>query len=408
LGQNLQKKYLYLSNKSYDGTVYQTQIIDWLNLYRDNNINFELIQFLHPKELRSVKNIINQQKKIKSKYPSFKGYLLQFPNTRYFHLLNSLLILYKILPYLIKGYKIILFGRVLIGNEIKILRSLLPDRINFIFDARAASAEEIKYVAIKNSKFNKEKNKLYKRVQELEYSTIQNSIKTFAVSEKLIQYFIENYRFSEDKFLLYPCLSDSSKFYFDQKIRDYYRIKLNISDNQRLILYAGGFISEWHITHKMFKYFEEISSIAENLKFIVLTNEIDYARNLIQKYHIKSSLISVLNVSNEDVIFYLNAADFGVLFRDNTPMNNVASPSKFTEYMLAGLPVLISKGVGDFTNYVSNNNTGIVIDLEDITKEQVNKLLSTKFNRFQNSLNAKSIFAKQTYIKKIITEFELC
>ena len=38
---------------------------------------------------------------------------------------------------------------------------------------------------------------------------------------------------------------------------------------------------------------------------------------------------------------YLNAADFGFLLRDDTPVNRVAFPTKFAEYALAGLRVIL-------------------------------------------------------------------
>jgi hypothetical protein len=401
------RKYIYLSNKLFDGTVYQTQIVDWLKLYKENGVNFDLYQLLHPKELRSFKNVIKQKQDIKAEYNQFKGYLLHFPNTKWFYLFNSLLIIFKFAPYLLRGDKIIVFGRALIGNEIRILKYFLKNKIQFIYDARAASAEESKYVALKNQCYNSKKQLLYERIRNLEKITISQSAKTFAVSNILIQYFITNYGFEHSKFFLYPCLSDERKFYFDENLRYKFREILTVGENQKLILYAGGFNSEWHIMGQMLHYFEELNKTSSNFKFIILTKDIDIAENIVKTYKISNDSMILLSVKNHEVINYLNAADFGILFREDTPMNNVASPSKFPEYQLTGLPVLVTEGVGDFTEYVRLNNTGFIVNLKESTStEHIRTLLNTSFNRMGSSLNAKDIFTKQSLVGKILYEFK--
>ena len=43
-------------------------------------------------------------------------------------------------------------------------------------------------------------------------------------------------------------------------------------------------------------------------------------------------------------------------------MNAVSSPIKFGEYLAAGVPVLISHGVGDTEDIVKKHNVGIVVE----------------------------------------------
>ena len=144
--------YVYLSNKDYDGSVYETQIIDWLNIYEKHGCKFYLYQFLH------VKNILFYDKNrilnriLDKRYKDFKGFILQFPNTKYFYFFNAIIIIFKLRMFLFSNSKTIIFGRVLIGNEIKIIKYIFGSRFEFIYDARAASAEEIKYVSNKINK----------------------------------------------------------------------------------------------------------------------------------------------------------------------------------------------------------------------------------------------------------------
>ncbi len=58
---------------------------------------------------------------------------------------------------------------------------------------------------------------------------------------------------------------------------------------------------------------------------------------------------------------FLMASDMGVLLRERDPLNEVAAPTKFAEYVMTGLPVLISEYVGDYSNFVAENNLGLVL-----------------------------------------------
>ena len=47
---------------------------------------------------------------------------------------------------------------------------------------------------------------------------------------------------------------------------------------------------------------------------------------------------------------FLNAADFGFILRERNKINRVACPTKFAEYCLTGLPVIIGDAVPDCTS----------------------------------------------------------
>jgi len=49
-----------------------------------------------------------------------------------------------------------------------------------------------------------------------------------------------------------------------------------------------------------------------------------------------------------------------------TVTNQVASPTKFAEYLAAGMPVIISERIGDFSGMVRHHQLGIVIDPDQV------------------------------------------
>jgi len=60
------------------------------------------------------------------------------------------------------------------------------------------------------------------------------------------------------------------------------------------------------------------------------------------------------------VVPSLRLCDFGILIREDTVTNQVASPTKYAEYLKAGLKVIISDNIGDMSAEVSANNLGYV------------------------------------------------
>jgi len=65
-------------------------------------------------------------------------------------------------------------------------------------------------------------------------------------------------------------------------------------------------------------------------------------------------------LKHEEVTSFLLACDWGILIREQSVTNKVASPTKFAEYLSAGLPVIISENLGDYTEFVKNNDCGII------------------------------------------------
>ena len=66
------------------------------------------------------------------------------------------------------------------------------------------------------------------------------------------------------------------------------------------------------------------------------------------------------HVSSDDVVHYLDIADYGLLIRENSITNKVASPVKCAEYLSRGLKVIISSDIGDYSEEIENNNLGFI------------------------------------------------
>ena len=73
----------------------------------------------------------------------------------------------------------------------------------------------------------------------------------------------------------------------------------------------------------------------------------------------------ILSVGSDEVFNQLTSANFGLLLRENNIVNNVSSPLKFAEYLAAGMPVVVSEGVGDTEETIKRYKVGVVIKNND-------------------------------------------
>jgi hypothetical protein len=91
----------------------------------------------------------------------------------------------------------------------------------------------------------------------------------------------------------------------------------------------------------------------------------------------------------------LLAADYGWLVREDTVTNQVASPVKFAEYLAAGLQVIISDRIGDYSDFIKKNNCGIVISQDALPQLQKVSIAQKK----ECQQLARNHFLKKNYLE---------
>ena len=84
--------YIYINNIPNDGTVFQTQVLDWLKVYDDNGINFKLFQLIKLGNLKEVKIILKNVKNVSF----FIGSTIILPSRGILVYINALLIFLKL------------------------------------------------------------------------------------------------------------------------------------------------------------------------------------------------------------------------------------------------------------------------------------------------------------------------
>jgi len=178
-----------------------------------------------------------------------------------------------------------------------------------------------------------------------------------------------------------------------------------------VLVYSGGLSISWHIPDKIFGFFKRFKEVYDNAFFLVLTTDFDLIDDLRAKYDLASEDIFAAEIDNREIRKYLNAADLSLLLREDVPLNNVASPTKFAEYLMCGLPVVISPNVGDYSRLVAEKKIGYVYEEDhsaEIIRSIINPILNNSEEDKRKTLSDWGIeaFSKQSNLQRIIGAYE--
>lgn len=187
--------------------------------------------------------------------------------------------------------------------------------------------------------------KLYKRVfrRLIQWRTNfaeQICTRAIFVSEELRK---RKWRYADHKpSEIIPTSVASDMFFFSSELRQSMRLQLGFTPEQRVLIYSGGIVGYQNFADYV-RMFAALFQDDRSLHFLVVTPHVDRAQRMLQalpkgSWTHRSAPLHEMNA-------YYNAADFGVLLRERNAVNDVASPTKFGEYCLAGLPVIMNDSV---------------------------------------------------------------
>ncbi len=376
-------------------TVTQSQVFNWIKLINEKGISTDCVSISTKKNTPDNVKLI--EKSLKGRFYEIHNFNKLFINDFYF--LFVFLRLY--FSHVFKYDKIIFQSRVQIGFAYYFL-SFLP-KVKLIFEGRGASNEERTY-----SHDTTEYRSLKKRIKNIifkkeEQFMITKADSIICVSNALKIYYQKRFNIELDKFSVFPGAADSDLFYFNESLRKEVRKSLNFGGDEVVFIYSGRLEMKWEIPDKIFEFFLDLHRKNNNARLMLLTPDVDIANEFINQFNAQN-LVSVQSASFSEVNGYLNAADAGLLLREDVIMNNVASPTKFAEYIMAGLPVIVSKSIHDFSALIDSSGYGCSVQyLEKIDdKEYENFEESLQITRQEISEWGEKNLSKKRYINEYV------
>ena len=386
----------------YNNTVFYSQILEWTYVLSQFGVITTCLSILTDK---SKLIDIKKQEEIKSRINGdFHQIVIgHIPFLNQVKITKNVINYYKRLHSQNEESIIIIQFRRNIPIFIIILK-LFP-QIKIIYESRGSETAEYWY---KRQKTYKNKIRFY-LIKIREYISLKISDNVICVSNKQKEYYTKTYgSYLARKYIVIPGAANRDVFFYSNQIRNDFREKYNIEDNI-VYLYAGALSLEfkWHIPDVLFSAIKEIYNYDNSSIFLFLTPDIDIAEyyfNLLNiPYH--NYIIKYIDIKNMNP--YLNMADYAFLLREDEPINNQASPTKFAEYALTGLRIIISENVGDYTEYVKKENIGIVYKnnrelIQQIKEDRELGFYNNPKVREKNAQKNQDYLSMQSYIPKII------
>lgn len=152
---------------------------------------------------------------------------------------------------------------------------------------------------------------------------------------------------AQDKFHVVGNGRDAEKFCpGDEASRRATRQALGIDAAAPLLVYAGS-LGEQYCLEEMLQLFEAVKRRRADARLLILSGSPEIARSALSARPTLDAATVVKAVPAHEVPGYLACADLGLALRRQSFSMQAVAPIKVGEYLLCGLPVVATKGVGD-------------------------------------------------------------
>lgn len=158
-----------------------------------------------------------------------------------------------------------------------------------------------------------------------------------------------------------PSCVDLSEFCFRNEAREQIRAQWGLGVEDKLLCYCGD-IGRWQRVDDIIKLFIAVGKISPRYRFLFLSRNERVLRTMCVTAGLSIDRCFFVACEHQQVASYLSASDAGVIMREDTVVNNVASPVKVGEYLGCGLPVIVTKGIGDYSAMVVEKGVGVCLD----------------------------------------------
>ena len=162
------------------------------------------------------------------------------------------------------------------------------------------------------------------------------------------------------KSYLMPCFNEE----YDESIYD------SKDYSKKTFTYVGS-LDLWQCFEQTAMLYKQIEKAIPEARFKVLTFDTANAERIIKDKGIKH--YEVKCVPKEEVKNELKSVNYGFIIREDNMVNRVATPTKISSYMSAGVIPIFSTCLKDFTALAQNLKYAKAV--EDLSKEGVNDVI---------------------------------
>ena len=221
-----------------------------------------------------------------------------------------------------------------------------------IFDAHGAGPEEYAFAAP-----NPDRRWLAQLVRD-EKAILSCADEVICVSRAMQKYYREKYKLQRDLWCVVPCAT-SATVGWDVRARA--RLRQQFKLGERFVFVYAGSYRKYQMADEMVALFKAIKQELSEAYFLILTGDRARFGNAATVGGLTKEDYRIVSLSHEEVLHTLPVADVGFLLRADSPVNRVASPTKFAEYCICGVPALLTPYVGDYSRVVEEEQLGFCL-----------------------------------------------
>lgn len=162
-----------------------------------------------------------------------------------------------------------------------------------------------------------------------------------------------------------PCCVDPKRFAFAAEAgRDEIREELGLSG--RLVLVYVGALGGYYLTNETAELMATARELDDRVYALVITQGSPAGIvTELERRGFSSEDYRVIQVEPDEVPKYLRAADIALALVRPSYARQSASPTKFAEYLAAGLPVIATAGIGDLDAHIEQARLGVLVHTLD-------------------------------------------
>lgn len=164
------------------------------------------------------------------------------------------------------------------------------------------------------------------------------------------------------RFVKIPTVANDRKFHFDPVLRQQTRQQLALRDDALLLLYPGKFGGLYYRSETawMFRWLHDLEP---RLHFLIVTPHVDQeVHAMFEEAGVLRNAYTIRHSDYPEIHGYYFAADFAIIAVPPGPSKKFISNIKVGEYLCAGLPFLITRGISEDHLVAEEQNVGVVVD----------------------------------------------
>lgn len=240
-------------------------------------------------------------------------------------------------------------------------------RYKVVFDPRGLFGDEILYY----NRFSL-KGWLFKFLEKYFFKIADFNV---FVSKYFSDYVIDNYKVDRDNTAIIPTFSLSGPVVsFSEDSKKFGDYPINFLNKKYIKLCYSGSLEGWQCFDDIIRFFSYIEKENENAIFVFCSKSIE-AMKLKVFQSLPSEKCFFYSLEPSELRYVIGRCDYGVIFREPHLINRVASPIKINDYLLSGVKIISTRGIGDSEDFVIKNDVGLVLD--DLSEFTFKKIASS-------------------------------